>query len=160
MKPTRGFEPRTPSLRGRRGVCGWLRSVALTDQDKPISDVSPPDDLRLVQGAVLPPCCHPRGVWALITSRSVGAGDFRARLPACTPRLRDMCHFGAQRTCMTFAASAFTHECDPAYRAGWASTPLRGTCSGRRSRPAARANVDRQRHPDRIGRAGTLPLWG
>jgi hypothetical protein len=30
MKPARGFEPRTPSLRESRGVCGWLQSVALT----------------------------------------------------------------------------------------------------------------------------------
>jgi hypothetical protein len=55
VKPTRGLEPRTPSLRERRGVCGWLRSVALTDQDKPISGVSPP----YVCGWCRAVCCHP-----------------------------------------------------------------------------------------------------
>jgi hypothetical protein len=55
MKPTRGFEPRTPSFRGRRGVCGWLRSVALSAQDKPISAVRPPA-LCSWCGVV---CCHP-----------------------------------------------------------------------------------------------------
>jgi hypothetical protein len=29
-KPTRGFEPRTPSFRESGSVCGWLRAVALT----------------------------------------------------------------------------------------------------------------------------------
>ena len=58
MKPTRGLEPRTPSLRGRGGVCGWLWSLALTASDKPISAVRPGIVLRLVQGGVLPPCCH------------------------------------------------------------------------------------------------------
>jgi len=48
LKPASGFEPLTSSLRGRRSVCRWLRSVAPTDQRKPISTVSPPSDLRLV----------------------------------------------------------------------------------------------------------------
>ena len=57
-KPTSGFEPLTPSLRGRRGVCGCLRSVALSVQDKPIWAVRPRIALRLIQGVVLPPRCH------------------------------------------------------------------------------------------------------
>jgi hypothetical protein len=60
VKPTRGFAPRSPSLRGNRGVCHWLRSVALSAQDKPISAVSLPYVLRLVQGGVLPSCCQAR----------------------------------------------------------------------------------------------------
>jgi hypothetical protein len=66
LKPTRGFEPLTPSLRGRRGVCGWLRFMALSAQAKPISAVRPRIVLRLVQGVVLPPCCHfARAPWRL-----------------------------------------------------------------------------------------------
>jgi hypothetical protein len=70
MKPTRGFEPRTPSLRGRRGVWRWLWSVAPTAYDKPISAVSPPSVLRFVQGGVLPPCCHPRAVQMVLAGTS------------------------------------------------------------------------------------------
>ena len=58
LEPTSGFEPPYPSLRGPGGVCGWLRSMALKTSFKPISTVSPPNVLRLVQGGVLPPCCH------------------------------------------------------------------------------------------------------
>jgi len=53
-----GFESLSPSLRGRRGVCGWLRSVALSAQDTPISAALPRSGSRLVQGVVLPPRCH------------------------------------------------------------------------------------------------------
>jgi hypothetical protein len=34
--------------------------MPLIDQDKPISAVSPPSSLQLVQGGVLPPRCHLR----------------------------------------------------------------------------------------------------
>jgi hypothetical protein len=53
------FEPLTPSLRGSRGVCGWLRSVTFTAENRPSSAVSLPGPLRLVPVGVLPICCHP-----------------------------------------------------------------------------------------------------
>lgn len=82
-EPTRGFEPLTPSLRGRRGVSGWLRSMPLSAQVKPISAVSPPSVLRLALGGVLPRRCQPglpSGSGTLCRpcrSRKAGAGASR-----------------------------------------------------------------------------------
>jgi hypothetical protein len=53
--------------------------VALSAQYKPISAVSPPHVLRLVQGGVLPTCCHPRAFPMVLVgtspSRPVAIGE-------------------------------------------------------------------------------------
>jgi len=51
-------KPRTPSLRGGRGVCRWLRSLALNGKNKPDSALRRARLLRLLQGGVLPPSCQ------------------------------------------------------------------------------------------------------
>jgi len=95
MKPTRGLEPRTLSLRGRRGVCGWLRPVALSAQDTPISAVRPRIVLRLVQGVVLPPCCHLGPAHDLIAPGERVVSDTRDRCGARRwPGVRDQCRCG------------------------------------------------------------------
>ena len=56
-EPTRGLEPRTPSLRGSRGTCRWLQLIAPNGETAPFGTVTAFRVLPLVQGGVLPSRC-------------------------------------------------------------------------------------------------------
>ena len=56
-EPTRGLEPRTPSLRGSRGTCRWLQLIAPNGETAPFGTVTAFPSLAAGAGGVLPSRC-------------------------------------------------------------------------------------------------------
>ena len=81
-EPTPGLEPGTPSLRGSRGACSWLRLIAPSGCAVAFQAVGGSPVLARVQGVVLPTCCPlaPAGARRASTYRS------RTLTRACWPR--------------------------------------------------------------------------
>jgi hypothetical protein len=85
VKPTSGFEPLTPSLRGPRGVCRWLLYSAQTTSDKRVPADWPATVLRSAQGGVLPASCR---------LRVSGTGAYRPDSHVPEPLARGPRHLG------------------------------------------------------------------